>query len=260
MKASFGTRGGHPFSAFALNEWLDSPRGKRLLEVEISELRQLLPDLFGRSLLQIGSWGRADELIAESEMLHHAVVGNVGTPGAQTIADPAFLPILDKSVDAVLLPHTLEFARSPHDVLREVDRILTDRGRLIILGFNPWSVWGVRQLIGWRYRAFPGGARFQSVSRLCDWLELLGYEVTLVRRYGTGFPWAQGVSLGEPGNLMSLLGPLMQAYLILAKKRVIPLSLMHQPRRAQVRPLIGAVSLPGTRVIPDGSPLDLTEP
>ncbi len=259
MKASFGTRGGHPFSAFALSEWLASPRGKRLLTVEVRELQRVLPDLFGRSLLQVGSWGRSDELIAQSEMLHHAVVGTVAGPGAQTLADPTSLPILDKSVDAVLLPHTLEFASSPHDVLREVDRILTDRGRLMILGFNPWSLWGLRQLTGWRYRAFPSGARFQSVSRVCDWLELLGYEVTLVRRYGTGFPWADGISLGDPGSLRSLVGPLMQAYIIVAKKRVIPLSLMHLPRRAQVRPMIGAVSIPAARVVPDGSPIQPRE-
>jgi hypothetical protein len=259
LKASFGTRGGQPFSAYALSEWLASPRGQRLLEVEVSELRRVLPDLFGRSLLQIGNWGQGDELIAKSEMLHHAVLGTVTGPGSQTIADPASLPILEKSVDAVLLPHTLEFARSPHDVLREVDRILTDRGRLMIMGFNPWSLWGLRQLMGWRYRAFPGGARFQSVSRLCDWLELLGYEVTLVRRYGTGFPWSTGISLGDPGSLRSVLGPLMQAYLIVAKKRVIPLSLMHMKRRAQVRPMIGAVSLPGARTLPESSPLQPRE-
>jgi hypothetical protein len=259
LKASFGTRGGHPFNVYALMEWLGSPRGLRLLSVEVKELRRVLPELFGRSLLQIGSWGQGDELIANSEMLHHAVVGTVASPGAQTIADPACLPILEKSVDAVLLPHTLEFAQSPQDVLREVDRILTDRGRLMILGFNPWSPWGLRQLIGWRYQAFPGGARFQSVSRLCDWLELLGYEVTLVRRYGTGFPWSGGISLGDPGSLRSLLGPLMQAYLIVAKKRVIPLSLTHLRRRAQVRPMIGAVSMPGARVVPDGSPLQPRE-
>ena len=260
MKASFGTRGGHPFSAYSLTEWLASPRGQQLLEIEVSELRRVLPDLFGRSLLQIGNWGRGDELIVQSEMLHHAVVGTLAGLGSQTVADPASLPILDKSVDAVLLPHTLEFATSPQDVLREVDRILTDRGRLLILGFNPWSLWGMRQLVGWRYRAFPGGARFQSVNRICDWLELLGYEVSLVRRYGTGFPWSTGISLGEPGSLRSLLGPLLQAYLIVAKKRVMPLTLMRLKRRAQVRPLIGAVGLPGApTTMPDSSSLQPRE-
>jgi SAM-dependent methyltransferase len=229
--------------------WLRSPRGQRLLADEEHELRRVLPELFGRSLLQIGTWGRGDRLIATAEMLHHAVVGTVSRLGAQTLAQPEALPILSKSVDAVLLPHTLEFAHSPHDVLREVDRILTDRGRLLILGFNPWSLWGLRQRLGMRYRAFPAGARFHSLSRVCDWLELLGYEVTLARRYGVGFPWSEARSVGEPTSLRSLLGPLMEAYLVVAKKRVIPLSVIRHPLRSQVRPLIGAVSLPGARSI-----------
>jgi SAM-dependent methyltransferase len=253
VKLSYGTRGGHPLSSDALAQWLVSPRGQRLIDIEVRELRRVLPGMFGRSLLQIGSWGQGDQLIANSEMLHHAVVSTVGSSGnhgAQTVAEPDALPILDKSIDAALLPHTLEFAHSPHDVLREVDRILTDRGRLMILGFNPWSFWGIRQLLGWRYRAFPGGARFHSASRLCDWLELLGYEVTQVRRYGVGFPWwGDGISVGEPQSLRSLLGPLMEAYLVVAKKRVIPLTVMRTPRRAQVRPMIGAVSLPGARAV-----------
>jgi SAM-dependent methyltransferase len=236
-----------------------SPRGRRLLEREEAELGAVLPELFGRSIVQVGSWGEGDRLIAASEMLHHAVVGTMGAAGVQTVAQPDALPILDKSVDAVLLPHTLEFAHSPHDVLREVDRILTDRGRLMILGFNPWSLWGLRERLGLRYRDFPGGARFHSCSRVCDWLELLGYEVSLVRRYGVGFPWTRSMSDGEPPTLRSLLGPLMPAYLVVAKKRVIPLTRMPLPRRAQVRPMIGAVGLSGVRAVSDSSALPPSE-
>jgi hypothetical protein len=71
--------------------------------------------------------------------------------------------------------------------------------------------------------------------------------VTLIRRYGVGFPWNDPQSLGRSLGLSALLGPLMEAYMIVAKKRVLPLTAMRVPRRAQVRPLLGTVSLPGAR-------------
>lgn len=247
MLAKYGTRGGQAFGRYALALWLRSPRGRRMLAAEEAEMKRVLPDLFGRTILQVGNWGRGTRLIDSAEMLHHAVIGTLGTLGAQGVAVPEALPVLDKSVDAVLLPHTLEFAESPQKVLREADRVLTDRGRLIVLGFNPWSLWGLRERLGWRYPAFPPGARYQSLRRICDWLELLGYEVSLVRRYGVGFPWTRPRSLGEPSGLRALIGPLMEAYVVVAKKRVIPLDIRRLPARAQVRPLIGAVGLPAAR-------------
>ncbi|TXH05083.1 MAG: methyltransferase domain-containing protein [Nevskiaceae bacterium] len=239
MSASRGRRGGRPFSRVALEQWLQSPRGGRLLELEEREVRRVLPDVFGRHLLQVGSWGRGGQLIASSETLHSAVIGSVGGMGAQALAAPEQLPVMSKSVDAVLLPHTLEFARTPKAVLREVDRVLTDRGRLLALGFNPWSGWGLRQAVGLRHRAFPPGAHFHSAGRLCDWLELLDFEVVEVRRYGAGMPWLNPHSDGEPLHLGSLAQPFAEAYLVVARKRVLPMTLRGRVQRAQIRPLIG---------------------
>ena len=227
--ATSGSQGGQPFSRYALELWLRSPRGRQVQALEERELRRVLPDLFGRHVLQIGSWGRGDTLLQSSEMLHRAVIGTMPDLGAQAIAEIERLPILDKSVDAVLLPHALEFSRSPHPVLREVNRILSDRGRLIILGFNPWSAWAWRQHLGLRYRAFPAGARFVGERRLHDWLELLDFEVLEVRRFGTRWidRWFRA-------------GP--QGYLLVAKKRVIPMSLVGRRVRAHVKTLLGGVT------------------
>src|SRR2546425_987337 len=136
--------GGRPFDRHIFELWLRSARGRRLLEVEEAELARTLPELFGRHLLQIGSWGRGTRLLAASQMLHSAVLGTVRGFDEQALTQPEHLPLMAKSVDAVLLPHSLEFVRSPQSVLREVNRVLTDRGRLLVLGFNPWSFWGLR--------------------------------------------------------------------------------------------------------------------
>ena len=55
------------------------------------------------------------------------------------------LPFASQSIDLVALPHVLEFTDDPHEVLREVARVLMPEGRLIITGFNPLSLWGMRQ-------------------------------------------------------------------------------------------------------------------
>ena len=52
------------------------------------------------------------------------------------------LPFDASSLDLVVLPHALELARDPHLALREVERVLVPEGRVVIVGFNPASLWG----------------------------------------------------------------------------------------------------------------------
>lgn len=220
-----------PLDRHALELWQAAPRGQRLLQRQVEEVSRRLPDLFGRHLLQVGSWGQGGELLAGCQMLHRAVLGTVrGLPG-QTLVEPERLPLPAKSVDALLLAHVLDFAESPQAVLREANRVLSERGRLIVLGFNPLSLWGARQLLGLRDRTFPAMASFIRARRLCDWLELLDFQVTELAPLSLArSPWTS---------------PLAGAYALFAKKRVIPLSLLGRPHRSIVRPLIGTAALPG---------------
>lgn len=232
-------RSGSLINRYALSLWLRSPRGKRLLALEAQELKRVLPEVFGRHMIQIGSWGEGDELLRNAETLHRAVIGTVNDFGAQALASPEELPLMSKSVDGVVLPHTLEFAHSPHNVLREASRVLTDRGRLFVIGFNPWGGWAMRQRLSLGYRAFPTPCRYYGTSRLGDWLELLDFEVSEVRRFGIGFPWLAPQTQGRAWSLSSLLTPLSESYVLVAKKRVIPINLIGRTQRAQVKPLIG---------------------
>lgn len=238
--------GGRPLDRYALELWQRSPRGNRLLALEAAELSRILPDVFGRHALQIGSWGVQDALIASAGTLHHAVLGTVGDGAVGALIDPQRLPILSKSVDALVLPHTLEFTRSPHHVLREVNRVLSDRGRLFVLGFSPYGSWSWRARLGLRYRAFPRGARFYSAGRVQDWLELLDFEVTELRRFGVGFPWLPPYTADEPWSPVSLLAPFAEGYLVCARKRVLPMNFVGRVQRAQIKPLVG-VGLPAAQ-------------
>jgi len=241
MPLTLGRRAGRPFNRYTLSLWLRSPRGKRLLELEQKELKRVLPEVFGRHMLQIGSWGRGDELLQSTETLHRAVIGTVADFGAQALATPEELPIASKSVDGVVLPHTLEFTHAPHNVLREAARVLTDRGRLFVVGFNPLGSWVLRQRVGLGYRAFPPPASYYGIGRLHDWLELLDFEVTEVRRFGVGFPWLAPRSQSQTWSLGTLLAPLSESYLLVARKRVLPVNFVGRVQRAQIKPLIGAV-------------------
>ena len=90
-------------------------------------------------------------------------------------ADVTALPIAGGSMKAVLFFHTLDFCSDPHRALREADRVLTDDGQLIIVGFNPWSAFGARHaLSAWRRRE-PWNGRFYSRGRVGEWLSVLDY-------------------------------------------------------------------------------------
>jgi len=107
------------------------------------------------------------------------------------------LPFAAATLDLVILPHALELARDPHLALREVERVLVPEGRAIIVGFNPASLWGVRQRLGRLRRRLaprssselflPHAGEFVGYRRLRDWLRLLSFEVE-AGRFGCYVP------------------------------------------------------------------------
>jgi len=223
-----------------ISSWLESPRGKALLRAEAALMTEALDDCFGWELMQVGAWGEQRELVAGGRTRRRTIVaspewGTVVRSGADIAARLTQLPIASDSVDAVLLPHTLEFETDPYTLLREVDRILTGEGKLLILGFRPLSLWGLRAAAT-RSGFPPGLRRLLREGRIRDWLRLLGYEVAESRHYLYEAPW--GESVGGPRMLRrGLFYPLPAgAYLIKARKRVyaVPPLRLRLPERRQV--------------------------
>jgi ubiquinone/menaquinone biosynthesis C-methylase UbiE len=58
------------------------------------------------------------------------------------VCDLRELPFAANSIDLAVMPHVLESHDNPHQILREVERILIPDGQLVITGFNPLSLWG----------------------------------------------------------------------------------------------------------------------
>lgn len=98
-------------------------------------------------------------------------------PGAALAADPLQLPIASQSVDLVALPHVLESHHNPHEVLREVERVLMPEGHVVISGFNPASLWRLRQMFSFEPVQVPWDLKFIGLLRLRDWLRVLGFEL-----------------------------------------------------------------------------------
>lgn len=155
-----------------LDAWLASPTGRYVLAWEQDQLDAIVPDIFGFHALQIGL-PQGDFLRANRIPLRC----KAGSFGAVDVdCDFAALPFAANSVDLVVLPHVLEFAADPHQILREVERILMPEGQLIIIGFNPLSLWGLKRRIKESDR-FPWNGQYLSLNRLGDWLKLLGFEL-----------------------------------------------------------------------------------
>jgi hypothetical protein len=154
------------------------------------------------------------------------------------------LPIANGAVDAVVLPHTLEFETDPYAVVREVDRVLAGEGQLIVLGFRPFSFWGFRsRAISRGYP--PGLKRMLGARRIADWLGVLGYDVSLTRNYLFTPPWGNAAPrAGQPSALLrrGFLKPWPAgAYLVKARKRVYTMTPIRPKLRMQPQPIGGLV-------------------
>ncbi|MDB5763157.1 MAG: class SAM-dependent methyltransferase [Herminiimonas sp.] len=150
-------------------------------EWEQSRLNILTADIFGFNAVQIGL-PQINGLEANrmtNKWLTDTHLPQTKEESIVVVHDFTELPFASQSLDLVLLPHVLEFAAEPHQVLREVERVLIPEGQVIVCGFNPASLWGVRQAAGRLTGAhfLPLNGEFISVPRLKDWLKLLNMEV-----------------------------------------------------------------------------------
>lgn len=188
-----------------LTDWLKTPPGAYLLGWEHEQFDQAVSDIFGFHAVQLG-FAELDALRA-NRMPHQwlalqnpppeaarqgfdatAAPSASSRPSAALVTDSAALPFPSASLDLVVLPHTLELSIDPHTTLREVERVLVPEGRVVICGFNPASLWGMRQRRAHFYQRWgyddlflPEAGEFIGYWRLRDWLRLLSFEVESAR-------------------------------------------------------------------------------
>ncbi|NMG66888.1 methyltransferase domain-containing protein [Azoarcus indigens] len=159
-------------SILSLSDWLATPQGRYLLEWEQAKFDILLADIFGYNALQVGL--PEIDFLRANRMPFRFRCGRSGEVGVFALEDA--LPFATASLDLVVLPHVLEFAPRPHQVLREVERVLVPEGSVVIAGLNPFSLWGARRLAVRGQGSYPWRGQYLSVGRVKDWLTLLGFE------------------------------------------------------------------------------------
>lgn len=162
-----------PIITDSIEHWFETPLGRYLARQEQAYFDAAVADLFGYYAVQVGI--PTLPLLRHNRMPHRIVLGTQHIP-ADLRADPCFLPFANASIDLLVLPHVFEFSNAPHQILREVERVLMPEGHVLISGFNPLSLWGLFKL--WRNRdTYPWNGNFISLPRIKDWLALLGMDV-----------------------------------------------------------------------------------
>ncbi len=226
-----------------LTDWLKTPPGEYLLAWERAQFDEAVSDIFGYHALQLGL-PELDTLNSNRMPHRWLAVPNV-TPvplessplRAALVLDTEALPFAESSLDLVVLPHTLELSRDPHATLREVERVLVPEGRVVISGFNPTSLWSLRQRrahffqrMGYGDLFLPEAGEFIGHWRLRDWLQLLSFEVESAR-FGCYRPALTGQKWLSRFEWMDKAGarwwPIFGAvYFLVAVKRVSGMRLL----------------------------------
>lgn len=214
----------------SVRSWLGTALGEALLGEEGRLVEKALDGIFGEHCLQLGLWGEANAFLKHARTQRKWLI-DVGAPAANA-REPEFvgqfhnLPVQNDSIDCVILPHVLDYSDRPHEVLREVDRVLTAHGHVVILGFKTGGLWGVRRLIPGAGLP-PGADNLLPERRLCDWLQLLDMRVQETTRFF--FRWPLPGIRGAASQKWEQRGQrwwpeLAACYMLSAQKRVSPLT------------------------------------
>lgn len=228
------------------NQWFDSDLGRALIASDEEYLHQVLENLFGYNILQLGSYN-GHELVKNTRirrqfLLTSELQSQDSSNYTRILTDLTQLPIQNHSIDVVILAHTLEFETNPYQILREVDRVLVAEGKAIFLGFNPFSLWGIWHKY-WELKSrvfnqdnnaviLPSCGHLISQRRLKEWLELLGFDAEIVKEYFYRPPINQNKIL----NKLQFMEQTQKwpniipagAYLMIATKRVSTLTPLKQ--------------------------------
>lgn len=135
----------------ALVPWLERLRPRRVLQLG-------MPGLWEDTLPVAAPWFVSDPA--------WSALAAMQVPCVRAAADPGALPFAADSFDLVLLPYVLERSDDPGRVLSECYRVLQPEGYLLVLAFNPhslfslmrrWQLWRHNARWPWRQPFLPAG-------------------------------------------------------------------------------------------------------
>lgn len=208
-----------------IDSWSQLPHGQCLLKQTQQRLDHIIPRCFGYHLLKLGKLS-SQLSSAESPIIHQINCAPSGDD-IGLFADLHLLPIQDSSIDVCILAHELDFSSDPHQLLREIDRVLTLDGILIISGYNPISLFGLRSLLTPKN---PQTARLFLPNRVLDWLHLLGFEIQQKQHFDfLSCALNNRFSNCVESIAQRFLAYFCSTYFIVAKKQSIPMTPIKSP-------------------------------
>ncbi len=163
--------------------WYDTPIGRLLKLIEADYLHRNLSVSCKQTVLQVGGLGWEREYIDCALYDRYTIldIHGLGDATASKIRARSYsLPIQSETVDLVIVPHLLEFDAKRFQTMRELARVLKPEGQIIILGFNPWSLWVRYQYLWEKRHADSWLGHFIRPGRLLDWLRLMDFEIKTV--------------------------------------------------------------------------------
>ena len=183
-------------------DWFETSLGAEIVQREIERVKSLVPSGYYAESLQVGlpkfsfaaDLGIRRQFVVDTQPPRSDPSGSA-TPSREyfqgshvSLATSEALPFADRSMDLVVLPHTLDFSRQPHEVLRQVNQVLRPEGHLAIVGFNSLSLFGALHSIRRGGDEHPWNGRLYTVGRVQDWLSLLGYDIVGAGMLGYSLP------------------------------------------------------------------------
>lgn len=164
-----------------------TPRGKLLQTMEAKYLKRCITVSCKQKQLQIGGLDWEHDFIDCSLYRNYVIVDDKtrGCADALKVSAKAYsLPIQTESMDLVIIPHMLEFDAQRFCTMREVHRVLKPGGELVILSFNPLSLYVRFQFLWDKKLGDSWRAHFMSRARVSDWLKLLNFELLNTAEFG----------------------------------------------------------------------------
>lgn len=234
------------------NQWLTQHfLGHQLIEAETATMSALLSRHFGKQALLIGVPHQSSLLHATKIPCHSLLTSFIGHKNEPGLIEGDYheLPILTGSIDLVMLPHTLEFVDNPRQLLAEACRIVKPEGLLVICGFNPYSIWGLRKYIKKQRKTIPWGLNFIHSHQIKRWLQLADFALekneSLMFRPPVNHP-----TLYQRFHFMETVGSkcfpfLGGVYILVARATVAPLTPIRLKWKQQLSGIRISSTIPG---------------